>query len=172
MHSSAWHALPYRCRRAGALGLSSTLSNPALALTVFVPSDAAFRAMAARLKVPLAAASAAGLQLSAAQKGVMRSVMYYHMVSGSGAAKATYHTSQLKAGMALDSLYLSPLTKQSYQLSIASVTGGPAAPQIQIKSIGTSAYIYKPNIKCGAGVAHGIDNVLVPMNMALVQAMI
>ena len=156
---------------AGALGLSPTLSNPALALTIFVPSDAAFQSLAAKLGLPFTDASAAA-SLSGAQKALMKNVIYYHMVSGSGAAKATYHTSQLKAGMALDSLYLSPLTKQSYQLSIASVTGGPAAPQIQIKSIGTSAYIYKPNIKCGAGVAHGIDNVLVPMNMALVQAMI
>ena len=56
--------------------------------------------------------------------------------------------------------YISTSTKKPYQLAVANVQG-----KLQIKSVGTSAFIMKPNIKAGAGVAHIINNVLIPMNM-------
>jgi uncharacterized surface protein with fasciclin (FAS1) repeats len=101
---------------------------------------------------------------------LMKQVMYYHFVTGSNGAKKTFHTSQFAANMKLDTMYNSTITKKPYQLTVASVNpvSGTSIPKIQIKSVGTSAYIYKPNVKCGAGVAHGIDNVLVPLPLSLI----
>ncbi|KIZ02599.1 hypothetical protein MNEG_5361 [Monoraphidium neglectum] len=70
----------------------------------------------------------------------------------------------MKAGMLLDTMYMSATTKKAYQLSVGAVVGTKAL----IKSVGTSAYTYMPNIQCGAGIAHGIDNVLLPMSMTTV----
>lgn len=155
---------------AASLGLAATLSNPALALTVFVPSDAAFTSLATKLGLPLA--DPANIVLSSAQKSILRNVMYYHMVSGADGTPGTFNIGKLRPGMSLDTMYLSPLTKKAYQLSVTSVTGDAAAPVVQLKSIGTSALVNKPDIKCGAGVAHGIDNVFVPMSMSVVQALV
>jgi uncharacterized surface protein with fasciclin (FAS1) repeats len=138
------------------------LAAPLLPPHPTLPPKKAFTALAAKLKVSATAMSKNTL--------LMKQVMYYHFVTGSAGAKATYHTSQLKAGMKLDTMYNSTITRQPYQLTVASVTpvAGSSVPKIQIKSVGTSAYIYKPNIKCGAGVAHGIDNVLVPLPLSLI----
>lgn len=38
--------------------------------------------------------------------------------------------------------------------------------KLQIKSVGTSAFIVRPNIKAGAGIVHVINNVLVPMSLS------
>ncbi|GBF89346.1 hypothetical protein Rsub_02224 [Raphidocelis subcapitata] len=138
-----------------ALGLQPTLSNPSLALTIFVPSDAAFASLAAKLKVSPTSMSA--------NSALMRQVMYYHFATGSNGAKAVYHSTALKDGMKLDTMYISTLTKKPYQLTVA--VNGTAT---QIRAVGTTAAVTTPNVKCGAGVAHGIDNVLVPLPLSLI----
>jgi uncharacterized surface protein with fasciclin (FAS1) repeats len=138
-----------------ALGLTSTLANPALALTIFVPSDAAFDSLAAKLKV-----SPTSMGANAA---LMRQVMFYHFATGSDGGKAVYHSSQLTDGLELDTMYISALTKKPYQLTIAANATG-----IQVKAVGTTAAVDRPNVKCGAGVAHGINNVLVPLPLSLI----
>jgi uncharacterized surface protein with fasciclin (FAS1) repeats len=90
--------------------------------------------------------------------GLMKQVLFYHFVTGSGGNKKVLTTKDLVPGMKLDTMYISSTTKKSYQLAVAEVQG-----KIQIKSVGTSAYIIKPNIRAGAGVAHIINNVLIPM---------
>lgn len=114
--------------------------------------------MAAKLNVSTNAMSA--------NAGLMRQVMYYHFVTGTNGTKQTFHSTQLTPNLKLDTMYVSPTTKKPYQLVVASVTGAGAAAKILIKSVGTSAYIVRPNVKCGAGVAHVINNVLSPMSMA------
>ncbi|KIZ01870.1 hypothetical protein MNEG_6087 [Monoraphidium neglectum] len=96
--------------------------------------------------------------------GLMKQVMYYHFVTGSNGAKAVYPTWSLKAGTTLDTMYMSSTTKKHYQLFVGSAVG----TKVLIKSAGTSAYTYMPNIKCGAGVAHGIDNLLLPMALTTI----
>jgi uncharacterized surface protein with fasciclin (FAS1) repeats len=56
--------------------------------------------------------------------------------------------------------YISSTTRKPYQLAVSENKG-----KIQIRSVGTSAYIIKPNIRAGAGVAHIINNVLIPMTI-------
>lgn len=45
--------------------------------------------------------------------------------------------------MKLDTMYISTTTKKPYQLAVAAVTGS----NVLIKSVGTSAYTFMPNIK-------------------------
>ena len=88
-------------------------------------------------------------------------VMFYHFTTGSNGVKGVFPTSKLRPGMKLDTMYISTSTKKPYQLAVADADG-----KLQIKSVGTSAYIVKSNIKCGAGYAHMINNVLVPMSLS------
>jgi uncharacterized surface protein with fasciclin (FAS1) repeats len=141
-----------------ALGLKATMSNTKLALTVFVPSNTAFTNLANKLKVSTTSMSK--------NTGLMKQVMYYHFVTGSNGVKQTFHTSELKVGTKLDTMYISTVTRRPYQLSVAATS-----PKIVIKSVGTSAYIYQPNMQCGAGVAHGIDNLLVPMSLTVAASL-
>lgn len=98
--------------------------------------------------------------------------MYYHFVTGPAGAKKVLHTSDITAGMKLDTMYTSSITKRPFQLTVASAsnTASAARAQVQIKSVGTTANVFRPNIKCGAGVAHMIDNLMVPVPMSLVAA--
>jgi len=95
--------------------------------------------------------------------GLMKQVLFYHFVTGSNGVKRTFSTASLKPQMKLDTMYMSTTTKRPYQLAVSSVAG-----KLQIRSVGTSAYIIKPNIRCGAGYAHIINNVLVPMPLSQV----
>lgn len=135
------------------LKLQSTLSNPNLALTVFMPEDKYFDALARKLGV-------APTQMNK-NVGLMKQVLFYHFVTGSGGVKQTFTTAGLRPGMKLDTMYVSTSTKKPYQLAVAERDG-----KIQIKSVGTTAYIVKSNVKCGAGYAHIINNVLVPMSLS------
>jgi len=90
--------------------------------------------------------------------GLMRQVLFYHFVTGANGLKQVFTTPMLKPGMRLDTMYISTTTKKPYQLGVAVADG-----KLQIKSVGTSASIVRSNIKCGAGYANIINNVLVPM---------
>ncbi|KAI8462910.1 MAG: hypothetical protein J3K34DRAFT_163369 [Monoraphidium minutum] len=142
------------------LNLKTTMSNPKLALTIFVPSDDAFTSLASKMKL-----STTSLTSSMNKNaGLMRQIMFYHFVTGSAGTKGAFPTWALKPGMKLDTMYTSAITKAPYQLSVSAVTGS----KVLIKSVGTSAYTFLPNIKCGAGVAHGIDNMLLPMSLTTI----
>lgn len=91
----------------------------------------------------------------------MKQVLFYHFVTGSNGVKKVFTTAGLKPGMKLDTMYVSTSTKKPYQLSVGDRDG-----KIQIKSVGTTAYIVRSNVKCGAGFAHIINNVLVPMPLS------
>jgi hypothetical protein len=90
--------------------------------------------------------------------GLMRQVLFYHFVTGTNGVKQVFQTNQLKPGMRLDTMYMSTTTKKPYQLGVAEADG-----KLTIKSVGTSAQVVKSNIRCGAGYANIINNVLVPM---------
>ncbi|GBF97275.1 hypothetical protein Rsub_09966 [Raphidocelis subcapitata] len=135
-----------------ALKLQTTLSNPKLALTVFMPEDRYFDGLAKRLNV-------APTQMSK-NAGLMKQVLFYHFVTGSSGVRRVFSTPGLRPGMKLDTMYMSTSTKKPYQLAVNAVNG-----KLQIRSVGTSAYIIRPNIRCGAGYAHIINNVLVPMRL-------
>lgn len=107
--------------------------------------------------------------------------MYYHFVTGAGGVKRVLAASDLAAGMKLDTMYTSPVTKRPAQLTVvAAASGGGgaagtgadagAAPRVQIKSVGTTASVVLPDVRCGAGVAHMIDSPLVPVPMSFVAA--
>ncbi|KIZ02598.1 hypothetical protein MNEG_5360 [Monoraphidium neglectum] len=127
------------------LKLQPTLSNPKLALTVFMPEDKYFDALSRKLNVN---PNSMGKNV-----GLMKQVLFYHFVTGSGGERKLFTTKDLKPGMKLDSM-------KPYQLAVSENKG-----KIQIRSVGTSAYIIKPNIRAGAGVAHIINNVLIPMTI-------
>ena len=111
-----------------------------------------FDALAKRLNVAPSAMSK--------NTGLMKQVLFYHFVTGSAGTRRVFTTAALKPGMKLDTMYISTTTKKPYQLSVAAYNG-----KLQIRSVGTSAYIIRSNIRCGAGFAHIINNVLVPMNL-------
>jgi uncharacterized surface protein with fasciclin (FAS1) repeats len=90
----------------------------------------------------------------------MKQVLFYHFVTGSNGLRRVFSTPGLRPGMKLDTMYISTSTKKPYQLAVNAVNG-----KLQIRSVGTSAYIIRPNIRCGAGYAHIINNVLVPMRL-------
>ncbi len=92
---------------------------------------------------------------------LMKQVLFYHFVTGSNGVKRTFSTASLKPLMKLDTMYMSTSTKKPYQLAVSAVNG-----KLQIRSVGTSAYIIKSNIRCGAGYAHIINNVLIPMPLS------
>ncbi|KAI8462905.1 MAG: hypothetical protein J3K34DRAFT_445890 [Monoraphidium minutum] len=117
-----------------------------------MPDDTAFTTLANKL----------GMKPDSMGKntGLMKQVLFYHFVTAASGVKRTFPTAALKPGMKLDTMYISTTTKKAYQLAVADNKG-----KLQIKSVGTSAYIIKPNIKAGAGVAHIINNVLVPMRL-------
>lgn len=141
------------------------MNNPRLALTVFVPSDTAFKTLASKLGLPTTTMSS--------NVAVMKQVLYYHFVTGpAGGPFAVMHTGKLVAGQKLDTMFLAPATRKPFQLTVTvAANATTAAPRVQVKSVGTTANVFRPNIKCGAGVAHGIDAVLVPAPLALVKAM-
>ena len=93
--------------------------------------------------------------------GLMKQVLFYHFVTGTGGVKRTFTTAGLRPGMKLDTMYVSTSTKKPYQLAVGERDG-----KIQIKSVGTTAYIVRSNVRCGAGYAHIINNVLVPMSLS------
>jgi uncharacterized surface protein with fasciclin (FAS1) repeats len=93
--------------------------------------------------------------------GLMKQVLFYHFVTGSGGVKRALPTSALRPGMKLDTMFISTTTKKPYKLSVGAANG-----KLVIKSVGTSANIIKSNIRCGAGYAHIINNVLVPMSLS------
>lgn len=104
---------------------------------------------------------------------IMKQVLYYHFVTGPSGVKAVMHTSKMVPGMKLDTMYLSPLSRKPFQLTVTLAANTTAPnPVVQVKSIGTTANVFRPNIRCGAGVAHGIDNVLVPAPLSIVKTMI
>ncbi|GBF89782.1 hypothetical protein Rsub_02952 [Raphidocelis subcapitata] len=135
------------------LKLEPTLSNPKLALTIFMPEDQYFDALAAKL----------GVTPRAMNKNValMKQVLFYHFVTGTNGAKQVFAAADLKPGMKLDTMYVSTSTKKPYQIMVVKGEDG----NTQIKSVGTTASIVKPDLHCGAGVAHIINNVLSPMTL-------
>jgi hypothetical protein len=74
---------------------------------------------------------------------LMKQIMYYHFATGSGAVKGVYPTWSMKAGLKLNTMFVSATTKAPYQLSVTSVVGTKAL----LASVGTSAYTVQPNIK-------------------------
>ncbi|KIY99359.1 hypothetical protein MNEG_8601 [Monoraphidium neglectum] len=153
------------------LRLQTTLSNPKLALTIFMPEDKYFDALAAKLNVkPTAMSKNTGLMRQARGRNsngdaisgglAARGVLLYHFVTGPTGVRKVLPTSALQAGQRLDTMYQSSTTRKPYQLAVNAVNG-----KLQIKSVGTTAYIVKPNIRAGAGLVHMINNVLVPMNL-------
>lgn len=118
------------------LNLASTFANPALKVTVFVPTNAAFTA--AQKATGITAAQLAGL------KSVAQQVVYYHIVKEVVSAPLP--------NKALPT-FVAGKTLQGQGMSVKDTVGGVAK-------------IVAPNTKCGQGLAHGIDRVLtfIPLN--------
>ncbi|KAI8474415.1 MAG: FAS1 domain-containing protein [Monoraphidium minutum] len=117
------------------LGLAKTFSNPQLKLTVFVPTNEAFSNAEKRTGISIATLSA--------QKSLMQQVVYYHIVKE--VVRAPLPARQL------------PTFVSGKFLTGAGMT---------VKGVGSNeAKIVQANIKCGAGMAHGISNVLTFLNI-------
>lgn len=54
-----------------------------------------------------------------------------------------------------------PLPKKSFTTFVTGKT--LTGDGMMVKGVGSSAKIVDPNVVCGAGIAHGIDNVLLPI---------
>ncbi|KIY93873.1 beta-Ig-H3/fasciclin [Monoraphidium neglectum] len=116
------------------LGLTQTFSNPALKVTVFVPTNTGFSA----------AEKATGISFATlqSQKSLLQQIVYYHIVKQ--VVKAP-----LPAG---------PLP--------TFVTGKDLkGAGNKVIGIGSSANIVQPNVPCGQGIAHAIDNVLLFLSL-------
>jgi uncharacterized surface protein with fasciclin (FAS1) repeats len=124
-------------RVVGSLNLAPTFSNPQLKVTVFVPTDSAFDA--ARKKFP-----AINENVIMSNKAILQQVVYYHIIRSVVSAP-------LPAGQNWDTFVTGK------QLSGSGMT---------VKAAYNSANIVQPNVKCGAGIAHGIDNVLMFANLS------
>lgn len=118
------------------LGLKQTFTNPALKVTVFVPNDAAFAAVERRTGISI------GLLMR--QRSLMQQVVYYHIVKE--VVKAP-----IPQGKVMPTF-----------VSGRSLTGAG----MSVKGAGSSiAKIVQPNIQCGAGIAHGVDSVILFLNI-------
>lgn len=120
------------------LGLSTTFKNPQLKVTIFVPNNGAFDA--AQKAFP-------GVTMDVLQrnKALLQQMVYYHIAR---------------------EVVRAPLPKRSFDTYISGkqLTGDGNT----IKGIASSAQIVKPNVVCGQGVAHGINNVLLFINLGSV----
>lgn len=118
------------------LGMTNTFANPQLKVTVFVPTNTAYNN--ALKSIP--GISADTLK---ANKGLLQSIVYYHIVR---------------------EVVKAPLPARSFETYVAGkqLTGAGNV----IKGAASSANIVKPNVACGAGMAHGIDNVLMLVNLS------
>lgn len=126
--------------------LGAALSDPSARLTVFAPTDAAFNTLAVNLGFSDASALVAALPAA-----TLKSILTYHVLSGSKAA----------ADLAA--------TSQSTQTTLYSFGGQPAtlalnATQgVKITDAAlTSATVTTADIPASNGVIHAIDKVLVP----------
>lgn len=138
-----------------ALGLQKTFANPQLKLTVFVPRDAAIDAVARRLRTTPAALTG--------NRGLMQQVLYYHIVTGAaGGPKAPLPASKLAAGAKLNTMLSSPAGP--YTLAVVAPRAGSGA-KAAVKAIGSTANVVRPDMRCGAGIAHGIDGLLLPVRL-------
>ncbi|KAI8475429.1 MAG: hypothetical protein J3K34DRAFT_404922 [Monoraphidium minutum] len=117
------------------LGLTGTLSNAQLKVTVFVPNNNAFAA--AQKATGMSTAQLTSL------KSVMQQVVYYHIVK---------------------EVVRAPLPNKQLQTFVSGKSLQGAGNKVK-DAIGQTANIIDPNVKCGAGIAHGVDKVLLFMNM-------
>lgn len=92
-------------------------------------------------------------------------MFYYHLATGTpaGPKNVALPISSLKPGTKLATMLTSPTTRQAYTLTVASSTASPV--KLAVVSVGSVANIVRPDIKAGAGVAHGIDNILLPIKL-------
>lgn len=112
------------------LGLAGTFGNPQLKVTVFVPNDNAFAA--AQKRNP-----AINEQVIMANKGILQQVVYYHIAKD---------------------VVTAPLPSKTFDTFLTGKTVKGNGNKVD--GAYSSANIVQPNVKCGAGYAHGIDSVL------------
>ena len=105
-----------------------------------MPSDAAFKALATKIKISPAALLSQGK--------LLKNVLYYHMLP------KPMRTGAMAAGSRLPTL-----------LAGQSLTVAAAGMKPKLQGVGSSAQVYLPNIKCGAGLAHAINYPLLPLKI-------
>ncbi|WP_345113220.1 fasciclin domain-containing protein [Hymenobacter algoricola] len=130
------------CELAGAL----TASPGSAPLTVFAPTDQAFRNLGILLKVPLVQAK----DIRLLPKDVVTAVLLNHVVGGANGGK---FTPELPDQTTLTPLGGTPLTMGPFANGLLTVQG---------KSNATPANMVIPDVQCTNGVVHVIDQVLLP----------
>jgi uncharacterized surface protein with fasciclin (FAS1) repeats len=129
------------------LGLTAQYADPTLAWTIFAPTDAAFSSALA--KVGLKAEALERLP-AAVVKGMLTPFVNYHIVPQLASTVSLYN------GMTL------PTKNAEAKPLVVSKAPG----DIRLKpAFGAEARVVRPNVRCGAGWAHGIDGLLMPKEL-------
>ena len=122
-------------------GMAASFANPNLINTVFVPTNAAFTAVA----------KSTGVNINSFPAATIKQVIYYHVTKGA------YTTAQMTNGMTLPTL----LNGQSLKVA-------KAGSNVVVNGVGSSAAVIPAlaNIVCGKGIAQGVNNVLLPIKLS------
>jgi len=134
------------------LGLTKQYEDPTLTWTIFAPTDVAFTAALGKMGIKVEALNKVP---SSVVKNLLTPFINYHIVPQLASTAALYNGEELKTNNAA-----APALRVS---KVASATpGGGITVQ---PAVGEAARIVRPNVRCGAGWAHGINGLLMPKAM-------
>jgi uncharacterized surface protein with fasciclin (FAS1) repeats len=137
------------------LGLTKQYKDPTLAWTIFAPTDAAFTK--ALEKVGLKVDSLDKLPI-AVLKNLITPFINYHIVPEAVPTRVMFDGESLATKDAKNDVKPLQLSK------------GAGGQVVVTPGFGPSAKIVRPNIRCGAGWAHGIDGLLMPKELPKLPA--
>ena len=131
------------------LGLKPYLSKPDFPITILVPTDAAFMALAKKYNIGVTALGGPGAQTQ------LKQVLYYHFLKGA------FPTGKLAKGQVLATMLAGKSVTVTAKGAVNNAAKGGYLPTFS--SPGGVATVTQANIKCGTGLAHIINNVLTPI---------
>jgi uncharacterized surface protein with fasciclin (FAS1) repeats len=137
------------------LGLTKQYQDPNLAWTIFAPTDAAFRKALEKVGLKVEALDRVPLAML---KNMITPFINYHIVPQAVPTKMMF------AGEALET---KDNKGDAKPLEVAKLASGTV---VVTPGFGPSAKIVRPNVRCGAGWAHGIDGLLMPKELPKLPA--
>jgi uncharacterized surface protein with fasciclin (FAS1) repeats len=134
------------------LGLTKQYEDPTLTWTIFAPTDVAFTAALAKIGIKVEALQKVPVSVV---KNLLTPFINYHIVPQLASTAAMYNGEELATN-----------NEGAPALLVSKVLAQSPGGGISIKpAVGEAAKIVRPNVRCGAGWAHGIDGLLMPKEM-------